>query len=85
MAWHIQDATERFEELVERATTEGPQEITVQGQRAAVVLSAEDYDRPAARPPSFVEHLLSGPAWDDDVIDAINDRPKWPQRGDMKP
>lgn len=85
MAWPIQDASERFEQVVENAMTDGPQEITAQGQRVAVVLSVEDYDRLAARPPSFVEHLLSGPAWDDELVEAINDRPNWSSRPGGKP
>jgi prevent-host-death family protein len=65
---------------VQRARHEGPQTVTLRGQRAAVVLSAEDYDRLVSSKPSFVEHLLSGPAWDDDFIEEVNRRSKKPSR-----
>ncbi|MCY3605847.1 MAG: type II toxin-antitoxin system Phd/YefM family antitoxin [Gammaproteobacteria bacterium] len=42
--WQVQEAKARFSELV-RSADSGPQTITVHGRRAAVVLSADDYDR----------------------------------------
>lgn len=74
MAWQLQDAKSRFSEVVQRAASEGPQEVTVRGKRAAVVLSAEDYDRLTTPKQSFVDALLSGPAWDDELVELINDR-----------
>ncbi|MYL02036.1 MAG: type II toxin-antitoxin system Phd/YefM family antitoxin, partial [Gammaproteobacteria bacterium] len=41
--WQVQEAKARFSELV-RSADSGPQTITVHGRRAAVVLSADDYD-----------------------------------------
>jgi len=80
-AWQLQDAKNKFSELVKRAQSEGPQTVTVHGKPAAVVLSAEAYAalakiEPAKPKMSFTEFLLSGPVWPDDVIDAINDRSK---------
>lgn len=43
--WQVQEAKARFSELMRDATESGPQTITVRGRRAAVVLSADDYDR----------------------------------------
>ena len=43
--WQVQEAKARFSALVRSAETDGPQTITVHGRRAAVVLSADDYDR----------------------------------------
>jgi prevent-host-death family protein len=45
MNWHLQDAKNNFSKVVQRARGEGPQTVTLRGERAAVVLSAEDYDR----------------------------------------
>ena len=42
--WQVQEAKARFSELV-RSADSGPQTITVHGRRAAVVLSAHEYDR----------------------------------------
>jgi prevent-host-death family protein len=43
--WQLQEAKARLSKLVKQAATGGPQEITVRGERAAVVLSPADYDR----------------------------------------
>jgi antitoxin Phd len=43
--WQLQEAKARLSELVKQAATGGPQEITVRGEPAAVVLSPADYDR----------------------------------------
>ncbi len=44
MDWQLQDAKNQFSKVVQKARHEGPQEITVRGERTAVVLSARDYD-----------------------------------------
>ncbi len=72
--WQLQEAKNRFSEVVKRARDDGPQTVTVHGQRAAVVLSARDYDALKTPELSFTEFLLSDPAWPDDVVDTINDR-----------
>jgi prevent-host-death family protein len=45
MNWHLQDAKNNFSKVVQEAIRNGPQTVTLRGQRAAVVLWAEDYDR----------------------------------------
>jgi prevent-host-death family protein len=80
MDWQLQDAKNRFSELVQRARQEGPQVVTLRGRRAAVVLSAEAYDALLRERPSLVDHLLAGPAWDDDLVEAVNLRAKAPSR-----
>ncbi|PPQ36245.1 prevent-host-death protein [Rhodopila globiformis] len=76
MDWQLQDAKNRFSEVVKRARDEGPQTVTVHGQRAAVVVSATQYDVLVKPRMSFVEFLLSDTPWPDDVVDVINDRSK---------
>jgi prevent-host-death family protein len=80
MQWPLQDAKNRFSELVQRAKREGPQTVTLRGERAAVVLSAESYDALVAQRPSLIDHLLSGPTFDDDLAAAIDARAKTPSR-----
>jgi prevent-host-death family protein len=72
--WQMQDAKAKFAEVVRRAGREGPQIVTYRGADAAVVLSIEEFRRLSAAKPNFLEHLLSGPKWDDETIDLINDR-----------
>jgi prevent-host-death family protein len=74
--WQAQEAKAKFGEVVRKAAVEGPQVITYRGADAAVVLSTEEYRRLNAARPNFVEFLLSGPKWDEETIEAINDRPK---------
>jgi prevent-host-death family protein len=76
MEWQLQDAKNRFSEVVRRAREEGPQVVTLRGERAAIVLSAEAYDELTVKRPSLVDHLLSGPVWPDDLVEAINTRSK---------
>jgi prevent-host-death family protein len=80
MDWPLQDAKNRFSELVQRARKEGPQVVTLRGARAAVVLSAETFDQLTAGRPSLVDHLLSGPIWPDDVVEEVTRRAKTPTR-----
>jgi hypothetical protein len=54
---------------------------TLRGERAAVVLSARDYDALTAGRPNVVDHLLSSPPWDNDErAGAIERRAKTPSR-----
>lgn len=48
--WHLQDAKNRFSEVVRKASEEGPQFVSKHGKESVVVLSIEDYrklDRPS--------------------------------------
>jgi prevent-host-death family protein len=76
--WQLQDAKNRFSEVVKRAREEGPQTVTVHGQRAAVVISALEFDALIKPRMSFVDFLLidtpDAEPWPDDVVDAINNR-----------
>ncbi|AYG67100.1 MULTISPECIES: type II toxin-antitoxin system Phd/YefM family antitoxin [unclassified Rhizobium] len=80
MNWPLQDAKNQFSKVVQKARSEGPQIVTLRGERAAVVLSAEDYDALLAGKPSLADDLLSGPAWDDEMADAVSKRSKTPSR-----
>ena len=80
MDWQLQDAKNQFSKLVQSARTQGPQIVTVRGERAAVVLSAEDYDALRANRPTLVDRLLSGPTWDQELVDAVSQREKTPGR-----
>jgi prevent-host-death family protein len=80
MEWQLQDAKNKFSQVVQKARQEGPQVVTVRGERAVVILSARDYDALRAKRPSFVDALLSGPAWDDELVEAITQRAKIPGR-----
>ncbi len=80
MDWPLQDAKNHFSKVVQRARTEGPQTVTLRGERAAVVLSADDYDALRAGRPTLVDDLLAGPAWDDTFAAAVSARATRPSR-----
>ena len=60
MSWQLQEAKQRFSELVRRTLEEGPQVVTRHGEEVVVVVSAEEYRRTEEKP-NFKEFLLSGP------------------------
>ena len=72
--WQLQEAKNRFSEVVKRARDEGPQTVTLHGQRAAIVVSAADYDALLKPRMPFTDFLLAEAPWPDDVVDNINDR-----------
>ena len=61
MAWQLQEAKQRFSEVVRQALEEGPQVVTRHGQEAVVVLSAEAYRSLEGGGGSFKEYLRAAP------------------------
>ena len=59
--WQVQQAKARFSDLLRQAATSGPQEITVRGRPAAVVVSIDDYEQLKGRKPSLVQFLRASP------------------------
>jgi prevent-host-death family protein len=66
-AWQVQEAKQRFSEVVRRALDEGPQIVTRHGEEVAVVLDIAEYRRLRDDAPDFSRFLLSDPDWDDDI------------------
>lgn len=76
--WQLQEVKARLSEVVKTAAKEGPQEITVRGETAAVLLSGKDFARLAKPKPRFVEFLRRSPLAGTDlplVRDRTTDRP----------
>ena len=80
MEWQLQDAKNQLSKVVQKARTEGPQTVTVRGERAVIILSADDYDALRAGRPTLVDALLGGPAWDDALVESVSTRAKMPSR-----
>ncbi len=59
--WQVQEAKARLSDLLRDAQKSGPQEITVRGRPAAVVLSREAYDVLRGAKPSFVDFMRASP------------------------
>ena len=63
MSWSVAKARDNLSEVIRRSRSEGPQEISLHGEAAAVVLSAEDFRRLNPRASrDFRDWLLNGPS-----------------------
>jgi prevent-host-death family protein len=60
--WQLQDAKNRFSELVRRAHQDGPQTVTKHGNVSVVVLSFEDYKALNKPNTTLVDFFQSSPA-----------------------
>jgi prevent-host-death family protein len=69
MRWQLQEAKQRFSELVRTAHDSGPQVVTRHGEEVAVVVAIDDYRRMTGRVPDFKDFLLSGPGPDLSALD----------------
>lgn len=59
--WQLQEAKNRFSEVVDLALREGPQEISRHGKKAVVVVSCEEFKRMKRGSDSLVEFLQKSP------------------------
>lgn len=63
--WKLEDAKARFSEVVRLARSEGPQRVSVRGKDVVVIISVEELERLAPKPPQtplveFLEGLHLG-------------------------
>ncbi|MGO8961232.1 MAG: type II toxin-antitoxin system Phd/YefM family antitoxin [Streptosporangiaceae bacterium] len=65
MHWQVQDAKQRFSEVIRAAHDEGPQVVTKHGHEVAVVIDIADYRRLKGETVEFKDYLRSGPGFDD--------------------
>ena len=72
MRWQIQEAKQRFSELINRAQRDGPQVVTRHGAEVAVVIATEEFHRLSKDEGAFKDFLASGPDWD--LLDLDRDR-----------
>ncbi|HLE14573.1 MAG TPA: type II toxin-antitoxin system Phd/YefM family antitoxin [Anaerolineales bacterium] len=59
--WQLQEAKNRFSELVERTIKEGVQVVTRHGERVVVVLSYQEYERMTRPKENLADFLLNSP------------------------
>ena len=65
--WQIQEAKQRFSEMIRAVTTEGPQVITRHGEDVAVVVDIGEYRKLTRPAVDLANILLGGPKFDDSV------------------
>jgi prevent-host-death family protein len=65
MLWQVQEAKQRFSELLRAAASEGPQIVTRHGHEIAVVIDVSEFHRMRGDTTDFKDYLRSGPELDD--------------------
>jgi antitoxin Phd len=65
--WELQDAKNRFSELVDKALTEGPQTVTRRGQEVVVVIAKDEFARLRKSRLSLVDFFRKSPLVDVDL------------------
>jgi len=64
MQWQVQEAKQRFSELLRVAHAEGPQIVTRHGEEIAVVIDIVDYMHLRGEEAELKNYLASGPGFD---------------------
>ena len=59
--WQLQEAKNRFSEVVRKARSEGPQVITLHGSETAVVVSAQEFGRMSRPRGKLVDFFRGSP------------------------
>jgi antitoxin Phd len=76
MNWPVQDAKQRFSELIRTAQADGPQVVTRHGEEIAVVVEISEYRRLCGQVIEFKDYLRSGPDFDDLDIPRSGEGPR---------
>jgi prevent-host-death family protein len=69
--WQIQDAKQRFSEMIRAVEHDGPQIITRHGEEVAVVVDIAEYRRLTRPAVDLTGLLLGGPKLGDDAVRAL--------------
>ena len=70
--WQVQEAKQRFSEVLRAVENSGPQTITRHGEEVAVVIDIAEYQR-LTSPRTDLNALLLGPPYLDDEALAVMD------------
>jgi prevent-host-death family protein len=67
MRWQVQEAKQRFSEVLRAAESGEPQIVTKHGEEVAVVIDIAEYRRLRGETVDFMAYLCAGPHADLDV------------------
>jgi antitoxin Phd len=62
--WNAEESNSKWEAVIDEASGNGPQIITLHGMERAILLSVADYRALAAHAPDLRAYLLGGPKVD---------------------
>ena len=65
--WQLQDAKNRFSEIVNKALRDGPQVVTRRGKKTVVIMSVEQYQRLVRPKVNIVDFFQSSPLRGEDL------------------
>jgi len=75
--WQIQDAKNKFSQVIGEAVKNGPQIVTKHGEATAVILSVQDFKKLQQNRSSITEFFQSSPLVGVELeIDRIKDHPR---------
>jgi prevent-host-death family protein len=77
MHWQVQEAKQRFSEVLRAAESGEPQIVTKHGEEVAVVIDIAEYRRLRGESMTFMEYLRAEPSLDGDLeIERVRDLPR---------
>jgi len=74
--WQVQEAKQRFSEVLRAAEAGEPQIVTKYGTEVAVLIDITEYRRLRGAPAGLMEYLRAGPYTDDLEVRRGSDRPR---------
>ena len=80
-SWTLQDAKNKFSQVVKNALMDGPQYVTRRGVDVVVVVSVQEYETLTSHKPSFTDFLLQCPKLDDEY--PFERRKEYPRELDL--
>jgi prevent-host-death family protein len=60
-AWTVAEAKAKFSEVIAKAASDGPQTITRNGRRAAVLVTADEWERKTKRKGTLADFFAASP------------------------
>jgi prevent-host-death family protein len=63
-AWSVAEAKAKFSEVIDRAESQGPQTITRNGRKTAVVVATDEWERKTKRKGNLAEFFAASPRRD---------------------
>lgn len=74
--WTVAEAKAKLSEVINRAETTGPQTITRNGRKTAVVVAAEEWERKTTRQGNLAEFFAASPLRGSKLKVRRRDRPR---------
>lgn len=77
MVWQMQEAKQKFSEVVRLAVQEGDQEITYRGEEIAWLISAREYHRLKKKSKSLIDAIIDSPCQEVELhLERSKERPR---------